>query len=61
MLKKTLFFNNACHLNTKYNQLVITNKQTGERNQRPIEDLGYVVLNHPQITFTQVGHPAAGG
>lgn len=53
MLKKTLVFHNACHLNTKYHQLVITNKQTGEQNQRPIEDLGYVVLDHPQITFTQ--------
>lgn len=53
MLKKTLFFNNACHLNTRYHQLVITNKKTGEQNQRPIEDLGFVVLNNPQITFTQ--------
>lgn len=61
MLKKTLFFNNACHLNTRYQQLVITNKKTGEQNQRPIEDLGYVVLDHPQITFTQsvIQHLAA--
>lgn len=53
MLKKTLFFNNPCYLNTKDNQLVITNKKTGEINQRPVEDLGFVVLDNQQITFTQ--------
>lgn len=53
MLKKTLFFQNACHLSTRHQQLVITDKQTGEQNRRPIEDLGYIVLDHPQITFTQ--------
>lgn len=53
MLKKTLFFNNAYHLSIKYNQLVITDKKTREKIQRPVEDLGFIVLDHPQITFTQ--------
>lgn len=53
MLKKTLIFQNACHLNIKYKQLVITAKTTGEINQRPVEDVGFVLLDHPQITFTQ--------
>jgi CRISPR-associated protein Cas1 len=53
MLKKTLFFNNAYHLSIKYNQLVITDKQSRQKKQRPVEDLGFVVLAHPQITFTQ--------
>ncbi|HLR77156.1 MAG TPA: CRISPR-associated endonuclease Cas1, partial [Balneolaceae bacterium] len=53
MLKKTLFFNNACHLSIRYKQLVIKNKKTGEQNRRPVEDLGFVVLDHQQITFTQ--------
>jgi len=53
MLKKTLFFNNAYHLSIKYNQLVITDKNTGEESQRPVEDLGFVVLDDQQITFTQ--------
>jgi CRISPR-associated protein Cas1 len=53
MLKKTLFFNNAYHLSIRYNQLVIKNKKSGEKTQRPVEDLGFVVLDHQQITFTQ--------
>lgn len=53
MLKKTLFFNNAYHLSIKYNQLVITDKKTREKTQRPVEDLGFVILDHQQITFTQ--------
>lgn len=53
MLKKTLFFQNPCHLNTKLQQLVFTNKETGEVNQRPVEDIGFVVFDNPQITFTQ--------
>lgn len=53
MLKKTLFFQNACHLSTHNYQMVITDRQTGEQNQRPVEDLGFIVLDNPQITFTQ--------
>lgn len=53
MLKKTLFFNNAYHLSIKYNQLVITDKNTRNKTQRPVEDLGFIVLDHQQITFTQ--------
>jgi len=53
MLKKTLFFNNAYHLSIRYNQLVITDKNTREELRRPVEDLRFVVLDHYQITFTQ--------
>src|SRR5699024_4807564 len=53
MLKKTLFFSKACHLSIRYSQLVIKNKKTGEVNQRPVEDVGFVVLDNQQITFTQ--------
>lgn len=53
MLKRTLFFSNPAHLSTKYNQLIITDKSNGEIKQAPIEDLGFVVLDNQQITFTQ--------
>jgi CRISP-associated protein Cas1 len=53
MLKRTLFFSNPFHLNVKDEQLVITNKDTGEIRQCPIEDLGFVILDHPQITLSQ--------
>jgi len=34
-------------------QLVVDNKETGETRTLPVEDLGFVVLEHPQITFSQ--------
>lgn len=52
MLKRTLSFSNPFHLSTKLEQLVIFNKETEEEVTRPIEDIGYLVLDHPQITFT---------
>jgi len=52
MIKRTLFFNNPYHLSTKLGQLLISNKETGELKTAPIEDLGFVVLDHRQITFT---------
>ena len=53
MLKKLLAFSNPYHLSTKLDQLVITSKETGEIISRPIEDLGFVILDNQQITFTQ--------
>lgn len=52
MLKRTLFFNNAAYLNTKDEQLVVNYPKGGKPRTVPIEDVGYVVLNHPQITLT---------
>ena len=52
-MKKTLFFGNPYHLNTKYLQLNATDKDTGEIRTVPMEDLGFIVFEHPQITFTQ--------
>ncbi len=47
MLKKTLFFGNKASLTTKLEQLVI---KTEERETTiPIEDIGFVVLEHPEI------------
>lgn len=53
MIKRTLLFSNPYHLHLKYNQLVVDNKETGETKSLPVEDLGFVVLEHPQITFSQ--------
>ncbi len=53
MLKRTLFFGNPAYLSTKHQQLVVSYPNT-EQNAKtvPIEDIGYVVLEHPQITIT---------
>ncbi len=52
MIKRTLSFSNPFHLSIKLEQLVIFNKETEEETTRPIEDIGYLVIDHPQITFT---------
>ena len=52
MIKRTLFFANPCHLSLQNNQMVVTNKETGEIKQASIEDIGFVILENPQITFT---------
>src|SRR5690554_209172 len=51
MVKRTLFFANPAHLSYSNNQLKIKN-DSGEMT-RAIEDIGYLVLEHPSITITQ--------
>jgi len=52
MIKRLLSFSNPFHLSTKLGQLVVYNKETDDEVTRSIEDLGYLILDHPQITFT---------
>lgn len=53
MIKRTLFFGNPAYLSTKNEQLVINFPETSKPEATiPIEDLGYVVLEDPQITIT---------
>ncbi len=53
MIKRTLFFGNPAYLSTRNEQLVVT-FPSGQKEEAtiPIEDLGYVVLEDPQITIT---------
>ncbi|WP_438969292.1 type II CRISPR-associated endonuclease Cas1 [Nonlabens sp.] len=53
MIKRTLFFGNPAYLSTKNDQLVVSfPDEDQEKKTIPIEDLGYIVLEHPQITIT---------
>ena len=53
MIKRTLHFSNPAHLSTKNNQLVVELKDEVRTTKTiPIEDLGVVILEHPQITLT---------
>jgi CRISPR-associated protein Cas1 len=53
MIKRTLFFGNPAYLSTKNQQLVVSYLGTEKEEKTiPIEDVGYVVLEHPQITLT---------
>lgn len=47
MLKKTLFFGNKAAISTKLEQLVI--KTDARETTIPIEDIGFVVIEHPEI------------
>lgn len=53
MLKRTLVISNPHHLSVRNKQLVLDNKDTGERNQAPIEDIGCLLLDQQGITLTQ--------
>lgn len=53
MIKRTLLFSKPAYLSTKNEQLVVNFPEEGKKEVvRPIEDLGYVVLEDPQITIT---------
>ena len=60
MMKRTLYFGNPAYLQTTNDQLVVTlpDQKSGlDEKMRtttiPIEDLGYVILDHQQITISQ--------
>lgn len=54
MIKRTLYFGNPTYLKKRDNQLVVElpNDTTKQSASVPIEDIGLVVLDHPQITIT---------
>lgn len=52
MIKKSLYFGNPCYLSVKLKQLVVKMRDTDEQRTLPIEDIGVVILDHPQITMT---------
>lgn len=53
MLKRALFFSNPVCLNLKDKQLVIHTKEMPEMKRTiPIEDIGYIVLEHQQTAIT---------
>lgn len=53
MIKRTLFFGNPAYLSTRNKQLIVNfPAEEKEEVAVPIEDLGYVVLENPQITIT---------
>ncbi len=53
MIKRTIYIGNPGYVSLKQKQLVIKNKE-GEilSGQLPVEDIGVLMLDHPQITIT---------
>ncbi|MBR1851346.1 MAG: type II CRISPR-associated endonuclease Cas1 [Bacteroidales bacterium] len=56
MIKRTLCFSNPAYLSLRNGQLLIKLEPRGDEPERqtsvPIEDIGFVVLDHRQITIT---------
>jgi len=53
MIKRTLYFGNPAYLHKQQKQLKVLEPKTNkELGSIPIEDVGVVLLDHPQITFT---------
>jgi CRISPR-associated protein Cas1 len=53
MVKRTLHFSNPAYLSCKNQQLVVELKDEEKTKKTiPIEDIGVVILEHPQITIT---------
>lgn len=53
MIKRTLFFSNPAYLSTKSEQLVVNYPEEDKATKQvPIEDVGFIILEHPQITLT---------
>lgn len=54
MIKKTIYFGNPAYLRLKDKQLSIERMVEGESQAStiPVEDIGIVVIDHPQITIT---------
>ena len=53
MIKRTLFFGNPAYLSTRDEQLIVQFSDKGKTPKKvPIEDIGFIVLEHPQITVS---------
>lgn len=54
MIKRTLYFGNPAYLSLKNHQLVIQKPKEDFSTTIPIEDIGVIVLDNPQITITHL-------
>lgn len=52
MIKQTLMFTSPVFLSLKDQQMVITFKDSKDSVTRPIEDIGFVVIENPQVSIT---------
>lgn len=52
MIKQALVFSNPVSLSLKYNQLIISFKDSPEVVSRPIEDIGVVIIENQRVNFT---------
>jgi CRISP-associated protein Cas1 len=54
MIKRILYFGSPHYLSTREEQIIIRSTETGLEKIQPLEDIGYILLDHPQISISQV-------
>lgn len=52
MIKQTLMFTSPVALSLKYGQLVVKSKENDKSLTRPIEDIGFIIIDHPMISVS---------
>lgn len=52
MIKQTLVLTSPVALSLKYGQLVVKSRDSNEEITRPIEDIGFLVIDNPMISLT---------
>ncbi len=52
MIKRIIYIGSPCNLNIKDEQLIITNRETGELNQVPAEDIGALEIDNLQASIS---------
>lgn len=52
MIKQTLIFTSPVYLSLKDSQLVITFKDNKDAVTRPIEDIGFIIIEHPEVSIS---------
>ncbi len=52
MIKKTIYLGSKYYVSLKHNQLVLSDKERGFKKSIPLEDIGVVEIDHPQILLT---------
>lgn len=54
MLKRIVCIENPYYLKFNLNQLILENRETGATRSVPLEDLGFLMIDHPQVAVSQV-------
>ncbi|MHA7099683.1 type II CRISPR-associated endonuclease Cas1 [Roseivirga pacifica] len=52
MYKRSIYFTKPCYLHIKHKQLIVELRNEGLQKMIPLEDVGFIVLENPQITIT---------
>lgn len=52
MIKRTLYFGNPAYISKKDSQLKVKKPDEEEESSIPIEDIGIVIIDNPQVTLT---------